>query len=306
MASSATTAILALRKTVLIIDPQEPVSNLFSRLALLEGWNLQQVPDNQTVLSLMEAEGLDLVISGQRTPARQDFELLEKIRCVDPHIRMIILKDRGTQEDVIASVCQHAFSYFRRPFEDETLARMARMAMMQSCWEDGIEVISATPEWTRLLARCTIETAERLVQFLRQADLPYAEKEDFAVAGYEILLNAIEHGGHFQSDEYVEIRYLQVKRMIACCVQDPGKGFALEELRHAAINNPAGDLFTHLSVREDKGLRPGGFGLLLAKHLVDEMVYGQHGNEVILVKYLDPTLRDSMDKSSDVFRSGPE
>jgi anti-sigma regulatory factor (Ser/Thr protein kinase) len=34
-------------------------------------------------------------------------------------------------------------------------------------------------------------------------------------------------------------------------------------------------------------MRPGGFGVLLAQKLVDELVYNQQGNEVILIKYLD-------------------
>jgi len=33
-------------------------------------------------------------------------------------------------------------------------------------------------------------------------------------------------------------------------------------------------------------LRPGGFGVMMARQLVDELVYGEKGNEVLLVKYL--------------------
>jgi anti-sigma regulatory factor (Ser/Thr protein kinase) len=40
-------------------------------------------------------------------------------------------------------------------------------------------------------------------------------------------------------------------------------------------------------VREAQGRRSGGFGLLLAKKLVDEFIYSQNGNEVLLVKYVD-------------------
>jgi anti-sigma regulatory factor (Ser/Thr protein kinase) len=35
-------------------------------------------------------------------------------------------------------------------------------------------------------------------------------------------------------------------------------------------------------------MRPGGFGILLAKKLVDELIYNEKGNEVVLVKYLHP------------------
>jgi anti-sigma regulatory factor (Ser/Thr protein kinase) len=73
-----------------------------------------------------------------------------------------------------------------------------------------------------------------------------------------------------------------------CRIKDPGEGFSLEELQHAAIDNPAYDPIRHALFREAQGLRPGGYGLLIARHLVDELVYSEKGNEVLLVKYLQP------------------
>jgi anti-sigma regulatory factor (Ser/Thr protein kinase) len=32
-------------------------------------------------------------------------------------------------------------------------------------------------------------------------------------------------------------------------------------------------------------MRPGGFGILLSKQLVDELIYNEAGNEVLLVKH---------------------
>ena len=40
------------------------------------------------------------------------------------------------------------------------------------------------------------------------------------------------------------------------------------------------------AVREEKGLRGGGFGILLVSQLVDELVYNERHNEVQFVKYL--------------------
>jgi anti-sigma regulatory factor (Ser/Thr protein kinase) len=39
--------------------------------------------------------------------------------------------------------------------------------------------------------------------------------------------------------------------------------------------------------REAQGIRPGGFGILMAKELVDDLLYNQQGNEVLLIKYLN-------------------
>jgi anti-sigma regulatory factor (Ser/Thr protein kinase) len=44
-----------------------------------------------------------------------------------------------------------------------------------------------------------------------------------------------------------------------------------------------------VEVRAERGQRPGGFGILMTRSLVDELVYNQRGNEVLFVKYLTAT-----------------
>jgi anti-sigma regulatory factor (Ser/Thr protein kinase) len=98
----------------------------------------------------------------------------------------------------------------------------------------------------------------------------------------------MEHGCNFDPTQYVEVSYVRTSRMVLCRIKDPGEGFSLEEIRHAAVNNPPEDPAAHIAVRDQQGMRPGGFGVMLAKHLVDDLVYGEKGNEVLLVKYLKP------------------
>ena len=275
------------RKKLLLVDPDPEVDSLLNQVVTSDGWNIERAPDNETALLFIRSGPFDLVITGQKTSGREDVELLRKIRAIRPHTRMIILTDTSTPEDVIASLREKAFSYFKPPFDRVLLADMVHQAVSEPCWDDGIEVISATHNWIRVIARCTLVTADRLVQFLRSADLPEAEKEDLAVAAHEMLLNAMEHGGKFDPNHYVEITYLRTKRAVACRVKDPGQGFSFDELQHAAAGNSPDDILNHMAVREDKGLRPGGFGIMLARQLVDELIYDEHGNDVILIKYLD-------------------
>ena len=60
-----------------------------------------------------------------------------------------------------------------------------------------------------------------------------------------------------------------------------------------AIANPPDNPIHHQVLRDEKGLRPGGFGLLLSRSLVDELIHSEKGNEVILVKYLNAVRPDS-------------
>ena len=118
-------------------------------------------------------------------------------------------------------------------------------------------------------------------------DLAPDLRESIAYAFRELLLNAIEWGGRLDPERQVRISCLRAKRMILYRIADPGPGFELENLPHAAIGQPPDDPILHMQVREEKGIRPGGFGLLMVRASVDELLYNEKRNEVVFVKYLD-------------------
>jgi anti-sigma regulatory factor (Ser/Thr protein kinase)/CheY-like chemotaxis protein len=273
----------------LIVDSTPQMNQLLTNLFDPHEWKVQFARDNQDALRLARESYFDLIITSDCSSGLEDIEMLRKLRMVRPHSRLIILTDEFVPGDVLNAIRERAFSYFSRPFSTERLADIISVAMNEPFWDDGIEVLSATPNWVRLLVRCDILTANRLIQFYREASgLPDAETEEVASAFREILLNAIEHGAGFDPTKFVEVGYVRTRRMIVCRVKDPGTGFSLEELKHAAITNPEEEPFQHMAEREARGLRPGGFGILMAKRLVDDLYYNEQGNEVLLIKYLNP------------------
>lgn len=274
-------------KLALIVDADPQVSNAVATVLHPEEWKIVHAADNQSVLKLVEARPFDLIITGCESTGKEDVDLLGKIRRVRPHVRLIVLTDESTAADVIAAMRERAFSYFSKPFSTATLLDIVHAATSEPFWDDGIELLSATPEWISVIARCDRTTADRLVQFFQEmSDLPLPEKDDVATAFREMLLNAIEHGGNFDPNQYVEVAYVRARKMVMCRIKDPGKGFSLDEIHHAAVDNPSYDPIRHALFREAHGLRPGGYGVLITRHLVDELVYSEKGNEVLLIKYL--------------------
>src|SRR5450432_212601 len=219
----------------LLVDSSPELNQLLTNLFDHADWTIHFAADNKQALLLAQERPFDLIITGERTTGMEDIDLLRRIRLVRPHTRLIILTDEFIPGDVLASIRERAFSYFARPFSTEKLAEMIRIAIAEPHWDDGLEIVSAHPQWIRLTVRCDVLTANRLIQFFREAsDLPDVEKEEVSTAFREMLLNAMEHGGQFDPSQYVEIWYVRTKRMIMCKVKDPGKGFSLEEIKHAA------------------------------------------------------------------------
>jgi DNA-binding NarL/FixJ family response regulator len=251
------------------------------------GWTIEERPDLAATLEAARSQRFDLIVTSPDSSAKDDVEFLRRVRRVSPHTRVIILTDDSHPEDVIASMREHAFGYLSRDLTVDALAQTLDAVLATPTWTDGIEVISATPKLITLAVRCNLVAAERLMQFMKEiTDLPEAEARDAGMAFREMLMNAMEHGGKFDPEKYVEVSYVRTRHLVMARIKDPGDGFSLEEVRHAAIGNPPDDPIAHMVRRNEAGMRPGGFGVMLTKNLVDELIYGEKGNEVLLVKYL--------------------
>jgi anti-sigma regulatory factor (Ser/Thr protein kinase) len=203
---------------------------------------------------------------------------------------VVVMTVASTPDNIVRALRDRAFCYFSKPFTVEAVAEMAERALSGAYAEDDIQVLSARPHWLGLRVRCKMETAGRIVQFIRELgmEFPHAEQERVTTAFREILLNAIEHGAGSDPDKRVFITYVRSKRAALYYVRDPGRGFSFEHLGHAAVSNPEDSPVEHAEIREKLGMRPGGFGIMMTRQLVDDLIYNEHGNEVLLIKYLDP------------------
>jgi anti-sigma regulatory factor (Ser/Thr protein kinase) len=272
----------------ILVSNNATVKAMLWRILKDKQWTIQAAADNAAALKLVQGGKFDLILTGEQSSGQEDVELLRRIRRMHPHTRVIILTDETTPAAVVSAMRERAFGYFSTSYSLAVLASIVQYAIEELCWDDGIEIVSATPEWIVMKARCDMKTAERLTQFFYEMiDLPDSEKEVVATAFRELLMNAIEHGGKFDPEKYVEISYLRTRRAVSCKIKDPGEGFNLEEIPHAAVMNPPDDPLRHLTYREAQNLRAGGFGVLLVKNSIDELLYNEKGNEVVLVKYID-------------------
>jgi len=271
----------------LLVGGDADMRSALSLVLAPEGWDLEEVPDLEAALAAATIRDFQLIVTSRESTGKEDVEFLTRVRRIRPHTRVIILTNESKPEDVIASMREHAFGYLSHGLSVDTLAQTVRTVLDTPTWTDGIEIVSATPHLITLAVRCQMVAAERLLQFLAEiTDLPEDESRDVGMAFREMLLNAMEYGGKFDPDKYVEVCYVRTRHMVMARIKDPGDGFTLEEVRHAAIANPPDDPIAHVIKRNEAGMRPGGFGVMLTKNLVDELIYGEKGNEVLLVKYL--------------------
>jgi anti-sigma regulatory factor (Ser/Thr protein kinase) len=152
-----------------------------------------------------------------------------------------------------------------------------------------IETLSSAPNWVSLRVPCQIENVDAVLEMLepRNIQLDHKKHEEMCTAVREILMNAIEHGGNNDPNLSVELSCVKTHDSVIVWVRDPGHGFVADNMKHAAIGNPPdGTNLEHAEIREAQGMRPGGFGIFMARRMVDDLIYNESGNEVLLVKSL--------------------
>jgi anti-sigma regulatory factor (Ser/Thr protein kinase) len=274
---------------VLIIGSDNTVSYKLGDILSASGVPIEYAAGPVGALQRLRLRSFGIVITSPNTVIEEDLSLLEEMRLIRPGVKCIVLAPSATPDAVIAALRTHVFACFTAPFDPGAIANLARNAASDSQWRNQIEVVTAKPGWVSIRANCSLLTAERLMTFAEElsAQLPANPRQEVMQALYEVLLNAMEHGAAFNPEQVIEVTAVRTKRAFVFYLRDPGSGFRLESIRPETIAESSKNPILHIVKREEEGMRPGGYGLLLAKGTADELIYNEIGNEVLIIKYAE-------------------
>ena len=272
---------------ILVVDDDPALHEIIQGGLAGQAHTLSHAYDGEQGIDLLARESFDLAIVDLILPDMDGVGFLDRLRSTHPDLRTIIITAHGTPDAVVSALRQRVSDFLVKPFDLSEL-RAAISGALDEDPPNNIEILSAQPHWVQLRVPCDLAAVPWLQKLLMQlkADLPEETREAMAYAFREMLNNAIEHGGKLDPTKHVEVLCVRLKRAIIYWIKDPGEGFDPDQLEHAAVANPTTDPFRHVSVRDEKGLRAGGFGILLTNQLVDELVYNERRNEVMFIKYL--------------------
>jgi len=274
-------------KKILVADDDRATRFAISSMLKKAGYAVTAVKDGTQALRNIQQTGFDLAFLDIWMPGLTGLEVLARVRAGESNPKIVIMTSDGTPETVLRAIREQAYEYLIKPFAPNEVVDVAQRALQQDA-SPPIEVISTRPHWVELLIPCTREAAERIQSFLLklEADLPDDLRNTIGLAFRELLLNAVEWGGKLDPNRKVRIAYVRSSRMLLYRIADPGQGFSFKGLTHAAVGQPADEPIAHVDVRDQLGIRPGGFGIAMTRATADELLYNEAQNEVIFIKYL--------------------
>jgi anti-sigma regulatory factor (Ser/Thr protein kinase)/CheY-like chemotaxis protein len=197
----------------------------------------------------------------------------------------------GSDPEGKAALCclnRGAVDFLGKPFDRDALLGAVESALggEYAVEPSGAGIVAERPVrgWIELTATSRLEQLRRLERFsemLFNSSLPEKVREDLQLAVEEVGRNAVEWGNRFDPDKRVHVSYCRFDDRIVIKVEDEGDGFTPE-----AVPDPTADPAKSLQERTKAGKRPGGYGVYLIQKLVDQVVYSEKGNAVLMIKYL--------------------
>lgn len=197
--------------------------------------------------------------------------------------------DSGTKL-VLHCLNKGASDFLAKPVSNDELIQAVQSlvdqdaVLAESTDSDAIQGASYVGGWIELTASSQLEQFRRLQRFsdaLFSSRLPRNVCDDLKMAVEEVGRNAVEWGNRFDPDKQVHISYCMFDDRVVIKVEDEGEGFAPH-----ALPDPTQDPVKTMQARQEAGKRPGGYGVYLIQKLVDETMYNEKGNTVLLIKFL--------------------
>ena len=273
-------------RTVLVVDDERDTNDILASLVQAQGFEPIQVFSGAQTLSAVAEQQPDLILLDLMLPDIDGFDLCDRLKRsretnLIPIIMVTALQDAHYRA---AGVRVGANGYLTKPFKAEQLYEMMRKALD---WSEEHRKRGTTGEiFFDIRSELTYlaQANDMLADLFAHTPLTERQIKDLRQAIMEMGGNAIEWGHRRNADLILRITYRIDPKCVTLIIQDQGPGFNPRHLPHAASDE---DPIGHLEIRNELGLREGGFGIMLARGLVDEFRYNQLGNEVTLVKRLE-------------------
>ena len=115
--------------TILTIDDEENIRNGLADNFELEGYAVKQAADGKSGLELVDAGGVDLVITDLRMDGISGEEVVQKVATEHPGIPVIVLTGHVSIDDATAAIKAGAFDFLTKPLDLDHLNIVVKNAL---------------------------------------------------------------------------------------------------------------------------------------------------------------------------------
>jgi two-component system OmpR family response regulator len=109
----------------LVVDDEPDLVDVLTRMLTYEGWSVRGAADGAEAVRVGEQFGPDAVILDVNLPDSTGFDVLRRLRAINPGVCVLFLTARDAVEDRVAGITAGGDDYVTKPFSmEEVLARL--------------------------------------------------------------------------------------------------------------------------------------------------------------------------------------
>ncbi|HTA28478.1 MAG TPA: sigma-54 dependent transcriptional regulator [Bacteroidia bacterium] len=121
-----------MKGNILIIDDEEKLRGLLSRIVSLEGFKVTEAANAKAGLKKLEQEEFNVVICDVKLPDANGVDLAKKIKEVSPATEIIMLTAYGTIADGVKAIKNGAFDYITKGDDNDKILPLVYRAIDKS------------------------------------------------------------------------------------------------------------------------------------------------------------------------------
>ncbi len=274
-------------RNVLIVDDERDTNDILASLVQARDFTPVQLFSGESVPDAVREHRPDLILLDLMLPDVDGFAICERLKRdretnLIPIILVTALNDAHHR---LSGVRVGANGYLTKPFTPDQLFAAMDQALAWRSEHFDYGTMGEINFDIRSEPTYLAQTNDLLADLYAHSPLTERQVKDLKQVVLEMGGNAIEWGHRKNADLVLRITYRIDQEKITLVIRDQGPGFNPKQVPHAASDE---DPIGHLDIRNELGIREGGFGIMLAKGLVDEFKYNDKGNEVTLIKRFEP------------------
>ncbi len=273
---------------VLVVEDDDRLRTVLERLLAAGGYRVTAASNGREALEAVEGGGdFQLVITDINMPEMDGETLLRELRARELGLPAIVLTARNDPALVTECFKNDAYRFLNKPFTGDDLRAVVRAALVEAAERPAGEqarIVADAEGWVELTAPSRQEYLDRFQDFtesLVATRLDERSKNELKIAVQELGQNAIEWGNKLDTGRSIRLSYRLEPDRLMIRIADEGPGFD-----PSVVPDPTVDPIGTIERRESTGKRPGGFGIHLARRVMDTVSYNETGNVVTMEKRL--------------------
>ncbi|MCX8116690.1 MAG: response regulator [Desulfobacterota bacterium] len=221
---------------ILIVDDEEVICNVLERRLIKEGYLCVTAHNGKEALSRFYKENFSLIISDIKMPEMNGIELLQKVKAIDPKMKMIMVTAYPEIDLAVNAMKLGAYDFIIKPADLDLIVMSVRKALESKRLEEEIEAYQNRLE----------ELVEERTLKLQQA---YRTLKKAHLDSVKVLAEAID-----AKDPYTRGHSDRVKRMSLAIARHLGfSEVRLEALEYGALLHDIGKIGIKDEVLQKQG-----------------------------------------------------